>query len=400
MLLGLINRSHDLQRLRDEGFEVEVFKAYLLISHVPYVNSRREVAYGTLLSPLTLANDATTKPADHVALWAGDYPCDSKGSQLTALVSNPNVHEEIRAGLVATHSFSQKPGPEGYPDYYQKMTAYARILEGEARILDSQATAQTFPVIRLAEDESVFCYADTASSRAGIVAISEKLDRGRVAIVGLGGTGAYVLDLVAKTPVREIHLFDGDTFLQHNAFRCPGAPSGEDLEKKQTKVEWFASSYARMRRGIVAHATYVDEASIAQLKGMDFVFLCVDKGVSKRLIITYLVDNAIPFVDVGMGLNVQEGALGGLVRVTTSTPIRHNHLAVRIPYSDGEDNEYSRNIQIADMNALNAALAVIKWKKLWGFYLDLGGEQNTVYGITTNLLTNEDLPNEADVNPA
>ena len=40
---------------------------------------------------------------------------------------------------------------------------------------------------------------------------------------------------------------------------------------------------------------------------------------------------------------------------------------------------YSHNIQIAELNALNAALAVIKWKKLAGFYVDLEGEHFTVY---------------------
>jgi tRNA A37 threonylcarbamoyladenosine dehydratase len=51
-----------------------------------------------------------------------------------------------------------------------------------------------------------------------------------------GGTGSYVLDFVAKTPVKEIHLFDGDIFDQHNAFRAPGAPSGEELEQRLKKV--------------------------------------------------------------------------------------------------------------------------------------------------------------------
>jgi hypothetical protein len=397
MSLGLIGRSPDLQRLRDDGYEVEVSKAYLLISHVPYVTSKRQVAYGTLISSLTLAGDVTSKPGDHVALWAGDFPCDSKGSQLVALVNNANAKEEIRPGLVATHSFSQKPSG-GYEDYYQKMNAYVRILEGEARVLEPNATARTHPVVRLTEEESVFCYLDTASSRAGIVPITTKLERGRIAIVGLGGTGAYVLDLVAKTPVGEIHLFDGDRFLQHNAFRSPGAPSCDDLERKETKVVWFAGIYSRMRRRIVPHPNYIDETSIAELGPMDFVFLCVDKGGPKRLMVNYLVDRGIPFIDVGMGLNIQDGALGGLVRITTSTQSYHDHLAARIPYTDGEDNEYSRNIQIADMNALNAALAVIKWKKLWGFYLDLAGEHQTVFGISTNLLTNEEPSNETNLN--
>jgi hypothetical protein len=41
----------------------------------------------------------------------------------------------------------------------------------------------------------------------------KKLELGKIAIIGLGGTGSYVLDLAAKTPVKEIHLFDGDKFL-------------------------------------------------------------------------------------------------------------------------------------------------------------------------------------------
>ena len=77
-----------------------------------------------------------------------------------------------------------------------------------------------------------------------------------------------------------------------------------------------------------------------------------------------------PFIDVGMGIDLTDDALGGILRVTTSTPQKRTHVweKDRIPFSDGDGNdEYSRNIQIADLNALNAALAVIKWKKLFGF---------------------------------
>jgi len=393
---GLISRSGDLRRLRDEGYEVDVSNGYLLIGHVPYVNAKGQVAYGTLVSPLELAGDSTVKPTNHVAFWVGDYPCDAKGSQLVKLVNNTNMQEKIQDGLVATHSFSHKP-VGGYTDYYEKMTTYMRMLEGEAHVLEPSATSKTSPLVPLTEDESVFCYLDSASSRAGITAINDKLKRGRIAIVGLGGTGAYVLDLVAKTLVGEIHLFDRDSFLQHNAFRSPGAPSCGDLAKKPTKVEWFAETYSRMRRKIVPHSQYIDKTNVAELKPMDFVFLCLDKGEPKRVMVDYLVENRIPFIDVGMGLNIQDGALGGLVRVTTYTPPFHDHLAKRIPFDDGEDNEYSRNIQIADMNALNAALAVIKWKKIWGFYIDLEKEHNTVYGVSTNLVTNEEIFNETKV---
>ena len=53
-------------------------------------------------------------------------------------------------------------------------------------------------------------------------------------------------------------------------------------------------------------------------------------------------------------------------------------------------DEYSTNIQIADLNMLNAALAVIKWKKLCGFYQDLEREHNCTYSINVNQLLSEE----------
>ena len=32
----------------------------------------------------------------------------------------------------------------------------------------------------------------------------------KVAVIGLGGTGSYLLDALAKCPVAEIHLYDDD----------------------------------------------------------------------------------------------------------------------------------------------------------------------------------------------
>ena len=40
------------------------------------------------------------------------------------------------------------------------------------------------------------------------------------------------------------------------------------------------------------------------------------------------------------------------------------------------EGEYERNAQLAELNALNAALAVIKWKKIRGVYNDLERELN------------------------
>jgi hypothetical protein len=83
--------------------------------------------------------------------------------------------------------------------------------------------------------------------------------------------------------------------------------------------------------------------------------------------------------------------LTGQVRVTTSLDGHRDHVWTKgaIPLSDEDvDNEYSQNIQIADLNALNAALAVIRWKRLQGFYLDLERELHSLYPLDGNVIIN------------
>ena len=387
----LINRSPDLKKLMDDGYELDVKSGHLVISNVPYVNAQKQVKRGALVSILNLAGNVTTKPHTHVAMFAGEYPCDRLGCEL-AKIKHQSKRKAICDGLVINHSFSSKPAG-GYKDYHHKMRTYVAIISGHAEALDPTATARTRQVIESDDPESAFNYIDTASSRAGITSVSSKLELDKIAIVGLGGTGSYILDLVAKTPVREIHIFDGDDFLQHNAFRSPGAPSVEELRMIPKKVHHHAARYSPMRKGIVAHDFHIDASNVGVFGGMNFVFLCVDRGDVKRPIIENLEELGIPFTDVGMGIELVDDQLLGIIRVTTSTAEKRDHVRdkKRIGFSGGDaDGVYSRNIQIAELNALNAALAVIKWKKLFGFYLDLDQEHFSTYTLDGNLIVNED----------
>lgn len=355
---------------------------HLLIENVPYVNSNRQIAYGTLASQITM-DGPVAKPASHVALWAGEQPCDFHGAPLTKL--GAKGEETIRAGLNSKYVLSQKP-PGGYADHYDKMVQYIRMISDPAKAIDPSVSAHC---LASPPEESVFWYMDTASGRADIASINAKLHGQRIAIVGLGGTGSYVLDLVAKTCVREIHVFDDDRFFNHNAFRSPGAPSREELSKSTSKAGRFADIYSRMHRYIIKHEQRIDESNVAELYAMDVVFLCVDNARARRTIASRLAENGVSFIDVGMGILKKDGSLTGSCRITTCTrdgPAVTN----RIPSGDGEQNEYSSNIQVADLNALNAALAVIRWKRMCGFYHDLENEHNTTYAITTNALINDE----------
>lgn len=388
-----ISRSADLIRLRNEGYDLEIRSGYLLVKDVPYVAAGQNVKHGILVMKLMMAGDVTAKPDDHVAYFIGEYPCRADGTQIEQ-IRNDSIRRELGPGVTVDHRFSAKPMPSGsYEDYYTKVTQYVTILSGYAQKINPGVTAKTFRPVPAAEveEETVFKYIDTASTRAEISMVTAKLASvGKVAIVGLGGTGSYVLDLVAKTPVAEIHLFDGDIFYQHNAFRSPGAPSIEELNAHPSKVVYFKGIYEKMRNGIFIHETYIGPKNVNELREMSFVFMCLE-GPAKKLIVEKLEEFDIAFIDVGMGVYLSEGLLGGNLRVTTSTPVQREHFQKRISFSDAADrNEYDVNIQIADLNALNAALAVIKWKKLAGFYQDLDYEHHCTYTIGGNLLHNID----------
>jgi hypothetical protein len=341
------------------------------------------------VSELSLAGDVTVKPSTHVAHLVGEYPCDQNGRPLEKIRHGSN-RQLLGENLVIDHSFSSKPLSGSYKDYYEKMTAYVAILSSPAQLIDPSATARAYNPVPADEPDSVFKYIDTASSRAGVGVATSKLELRRVAIVGVGGTGSYVLDLVAKTPVKEIHLFDGDRFFQHNAFRSPGAPSIDQLRLATTKAKYFAEQYSPMRNGVIPHEYNITASNVGELQGMDFVFACIHGGDTKRHIVEALEARDIPFVDTGIGVELVDTSLRGVVRVTTSSRQKRDHFRSRVSFAEAGNDEYERNIQIADLNSLNAALAVIKWKKLFGFYFDHQNEHQSTYAVSSNSLVDDD----------
>ncbi len=389
MLHKLIDHSPDLKRLRDEGYEIKVQGSHLLLSNVPYLNAAKEINYGILVSDLTIAGERTGSPANHVIYFIGDQPCHKDGTIITALIHGQN-QASIADGIEIDRSFSNKPS-NGYADYYEKFTTYINIISGPAQSLDPLVKVQTFRYVEGSEDYGLpFNYPDTNSSRSQITSIADKLREQKIGIIGIGGTGSYILDFVSKTPVKEIHIFDNDQFVLHNAFRAPGAPSIEALKDIQSKVGYFYNIYSRMHNNIVVHDEYITEANLMKLNNLDFVFICVDTGNAKKTVINYLKEMNIDFVDVGIGLEVtQDQEIIGMVRTTSGSIEDDDKIKDRISFAEPNNDIYSRNIQIAELNALNAALATIKWKKKCRFYFDAEYEHHCIYTIDDNSIINE-----------
>ena len=386
MSARVISLNPDLKRLRDEGYELEIKDGYAIIHNVPYLDANKTIQHGILISPLDMRGDVVkyvNSGAAHVIYFQGTHPYRADGQPMAGVVLD-NHSGKLMVGLRVNFSFSNKP-QGGYHNYYEKFTRYIEILQVEAQAIDPTATAKTFR--RIAEDEnSIFVYADTNASRATITDITDKLRYQKIGIVGLGGTGSYVLDQVAKTPVSEIHLYDGDIFCQHNAFRAPGAPCKELLEESRRKTDYFAEVYGHMHKGIVSHPVFVTEANAHELTALDFVFLCMDTGEHKRVIINTLMEHNIAFIDTGIDISEHNRELLGTARTTsvcfgdTVSDMDVQVVEENISFEPVTDADlYRSNIQTAELNAFCALMAVIKWKKHCGFYQDLCPYQNRVY---------------------
>lgn len=374
-------------RLRNEGMTLEVADGYLLVHDIPYVNASRETRRGTLVFRLDLTADVAVTPSDHTAHFIGDAPCDATGARLEKIINQSTVLQ-LTPRIKVDHYFSAKPRSGQYGDYYEKVSAYTNMLAGHAQAIDPSLKAQVFKPVLAEEGDGPFVYTDTASTRAGIAVAAGRLAGQRVAIVGLGGTGAYVLDLIAKTPVAEIHLYDDDRLQQHNAFRYPGAVSFQALQDGPAKVDYLAGVYSQLHRGVRPHAVMIEAHNVAELVGYDAVFVCVDRGEARRLIAETLGATGTVVFDSGMGVQLtSQSGLFAIVRLSVLDPQTGPDALKTMPLAAHEDgNLYATNVQVGDLNALNAFLAVEAWKKRRGFYVGHGDTPLTTYTTATGTM--------------
>jgi hypothetical protein len=142
MLQQLISHSPDLKRLYDDGYEMDVNGSYLLVHHIPYLNSKMEILHGTLVCILTLAAPTRTgQPQDHTLYFCGEKPYNADGTDLSAIINNSN-NQQLTPTILINHYFSSKPSTGNYPNYYDKIRTYTEILCSQARAFDSSVTAK------------------------------------------------------------------------------------------------------------------------------------------------------------------------------------------------------------------------------------------------------------------
>ena len=146
MLQEILNHNSDLNQLQLDGYDIEVSGGsggYLLVHHIPYVTTAKQVNLGTLVCVLTYASPTKLSPPhDHTIYFCGETPCNADGLALDAIINN-SQRQQLTSEILVTHYFSSKPKYiKNYPNYFEKIRVYAEILSIHAKVIDSSVTTK------------------------------------------------------------------------------------------------------------------------------------------------------------------------------------------------------------------------------------------------------------------
>ena len=375
---SLIDRNPDLRALYESGYSLEVRGAYLIVKDIPYLQTPDgKLGKAHLITCLEQAQQTTKPPSDHTVWWTGDVPYRADGQNMEEYLScgRWETGHDIGEGVTVYMQWSRKPTVDGkmraYTDYEEKITTYVQEVGGEAEsrhpgVLEATRAGHD-PVIEI---NSRFKYLNTSSYRYGLKGIEHPLEDEVIAIIGVGGSGSYLVDILAKTDIKELYLFDDDILEQHNAFRLAGAARIEELGGTRTKVDWHRERYAAVREnGIHAKAQKVDVDSADFLSQFTTVFIAIDNLGCRRAIQRKCNELGVFHISVGIAVEIEgenNEQLGGMVKVETGFHPTRPHTIT--PDSSEQVKQVYGQIQTAELNMLSAALAIIEWKAKIGIY--------------------------------
>ncbi|MHB1232307.1 MAG: DUF6791 domain-containing protein [Burkholderiales bacterium] len=361
-----------IQRLLADGYAIYRRGAYI-VAAVPYLDVNGNPQSGLMVDTLNFDEDGKVRvaPTNHQMYFVGQQPYDHNGRILFG-GANANV-VPLFDGKQSSFYWSWKQldsagNKRDYFNLYEKFTEYIAYVSGpvEGKFPDYKITP--FDGVATVETTCPFPFEDTNSARANLGELDQLIATDSIVIIGAGGSGSYIFDFISKSRVQKIKLFDFDVFDLNNAFRIPGATDREELG--QPKVRVIEQRYSGWHKGSEVFEAKLDGESGAYLDGVTFAFLAVDKIGPRRDMAKLLRAKGIPFIVVGMGIHHGNPGLTGMVDTTLIDEKTAPNVFDEIAGDELVDlpDEYQKNIQTVELNALNAAMAVFMYKKYRGYY--------------------------------
>lgn len=135
-----------------------------------------------------------------------------------------------------------------------------------------------------------------------------RIQRMRVGIVGLGGTGSLVAQQLAHLGTRDFILVDHDTIETTNLNRVVGAvPSDTNHTTKTVVAERMIRAVQPYARIQAFQQDVLDPGVGRSLAGADLIFCCTDSQASRHLLNQLSYQYLVPVIDLGVAIHAPEG---------------------------------------------------------------------------------------------
>ena len=291
------------------------------------------------------------------------------------------IGNELQSDGAMTCTISIMLDSGDYADAWQALKTYINAIHGGFRsdlagLESSVNRPYTFPI-------------HSERSREETIWLDLVKDE-RVAIVGLGGVGVWIADLMCKTDVSEIHAWDDDIIEEKNIIRMPGAVNPNDW-LSQPKARWFENTYGQIHGKVIGHKQRITGENAKEMsQNITFGFIAVDNDNGRQLACEAFHESGVPFIDVGMSLQRDEaGIVAGSIRVVTARPY-DDSWKLAIPKVDQTGQEIYGRLELPDFGATAAARAVLAWRKARGQVEPAQAPKCSVYHIARDDTTIRD----------
>ena len=144
----------------------------------------------------------------------------------------------------------------------------------------------------------------------------KKISKTEVVIVGAGGTGSMVFQMLTRLGLDRITLIDHDTIEPSSLNRLIGSTTKNISQAKVEALKEYAETYSQTQVEAVSKSILHPEV-LEKVKQADVVFSCTDTQSSRMILNDAAVKYHIPLIDLGAGILTEKGCIeaGGQVRI-------------------------------------------------------------------------------------
>ena len=207
----------------------------------------------------------------------------------------------------------------------------------------------------------------------------------RVAVIGLGGVGAWIADFVVKADPAEVHGWDYDCIEPKNILRMPGGLDPNVWIGRQ-KADWFQERYSLIHTSVHGYNVKVLPENVQHvIEKATFAFVAVDDADHRMMVCDALANVQLPFVVAGLSAVHKDKRVRVSMRIVTAhAGVPSWRQAIPQVGQAGQDDYGS--LDLPDVYSMAAGWAVQSWRKMRGQFWQKQRVECMDYNVTDQSL--------------